>query len=143
MVIEFFPASQIARIEDAVQLIDQVGGPDVAGINVDLLHLMRSGGSIAQLAAIPAEYIGYAQLCDGPAQCADENAPSEASFERLLPGEGDFDMAGFLAVLPPDCPISVETPRRSDMDSGRSPLDRARSAADGARRIMQAAAKLG
>ena len=127
--VEFYPASQIRTLEDAYELVASVGGPNVAGINVDILHLMRSGGAVADLAAIPSEYISYAQLSDGPAHCVADLCAREASEERMLPGQGEFDLQSFLGVLPSECQISIEVPRVSDIGRGASFQARASAAA--------------
>lgn len=108
--VEFYPPSQVSSLADALALIDGAAGH--VGINVDLLHLMRSGGSIAELAAAPAARIFYGQLSDGPLK-APEDIDAEASSGRLLAGEGAFDLAGFVRALPSHCPISVEIPRNA------------------------------
>lgn len=134
--VEFYPASQIASLGDALALVGQVARPGRVGINADILHLMRSGGTIAELAAAPAGTILYGQLCDGPATCPADERDEEASSARLLPGEGVFDLAGFAAALPAGCPISVEIPRNAAIDAGLSRSDRVRTAVEAVRRAI-------
>lgn len=123
--VEFFPASQVRTLADALALVRDVGG---AGVNVDLLHLVRSGGTLAELAAAPCDRIACAQLCDGPADCPPDARDREASAERLLPGDGAFDLAGFVHTLPPACPLSVEVPRDGMIAAGVPAVERARLA---------------
>ena len=52
----------------------------------------------------------------------------EAGIERLQPGSGTFDIAGFVRAIPPDCPVSVEVPRQSAIDAGVPMIERARAA---------------
>jgi sugar phosphate isomerase/epimerase len=101
--VEFYPPSQIPTLAVARDLVAAIDRPGQVGINADLLHLMRSGGSIADLGGD----VLYAQVADGPARAPDD----EASSNRLLAGEGTFDIAGFVAALPPHCRVSVEIPR--------------------------------
>ncbi|WP_395337080.1 TIM barrel protein [Novosphingobium sp. BL-8H] len=108
--VEFYPPSQVRSLAEALDLVRAVGRPGQVGINVDLLHLMRSGGTLEELAATPGEYILYGQLCDGPATAPDD-LDAEASSARRLGGEGDFDLAGFVRALPVGTPLSVEIPR--------------------------------
>lgn len=129
--VEFYPPSQIPSLAAALDLVGHVGRPGMVGINVDLLHLMRSGGSIAELAAAPAGYVLYGQVADGPA-LAPENAEEEASSERMLCGEGAFDVAGFVRALPQGCPVSVEIPRNHAVGCETTAM-RARRAVDSAR----------
>lgn len=123
--VEFYPPSQVRSLGEALDLVRTVGRPGQVGINVDLLHLMRSGGTLEELAAAPAEYILYGQLCDGPAKAPDD-LDVEASSARRLGGEGDFDLAGFVRALPEGIPLSVEIPRNHaiaeprDMRSARA-----------------------
>lgn len=128
VVLEFFPASQVKTLAQALELVTQVGRPGQVGVNVDLLHLVRSGGSIADLRAAPPEYILYGQFCDAPAACADERRDFEASSQRMLAGSGELDVAGFASALPECCRASVEIPRHDALAAGVSAVERARQA---------------
>jgi len=132
--VEFYPPSQVPSLAAALELVGQVARPGKVGINVDLLHLMRSGGAIAELAAVPEGHVLYGQVADGPAQ-APENAELEASCERLLCGQGAFDVAGFVRALPQGCPVSVEIPRNHAVGAETTAM-RARRAVDSARAVM-------
>lgn len=129
--VEFYPPSQIGSLTAALELVEQIGRPGKVGINADLLHLMRSGGTIAELAAAPAGYVLYGQIADGPV-LAPESLDFEASSERLLCGEGTFDVAGFVRALPDGCPVSVEVPRNHAVGSETTSM-RARRAVESAR----------
>lgn len=133
--VEFYPPSQVGSLAAALDLVRPIGRPGAVGVTADLLHLMRSGGSLADLAAAPAGSILYGQLCDGPV-LSPADAEAEASSERLLAGEGAFDLAGFVAALPPDCPISVEIPRDSAVRAGVPCSARVARAVDGVRRAL-------
>lgn len=129
--IEFYPPSQAPSLAAALDLAATMNRPAKVGINADLLHLMRSGGTLAQLADAPASSILYGQLSDGPATRPDD-LDFEASSARLLAGEGDFDLAGFVRALPEGCPLSVEIPRNGAV--GNEPTaERVRKAVDSAR----------
>lgn len=134
--VEFYPPSQVRSLAEGLELVQAVGKPGKAGVNVDLLHLMRSDGTIAELAAAPAEYILYGQFCDGPAECMASDLDTEASSERLLPGEGVFDLASFARALPEGCPVSVEIPRNHAVRAGEPLAERVRRAVDGVRRAV-------
>ena len=108
--LEFYPVSRVPALEDALTLVQAVNRPGRVGMIVDLLHLMRSGGSLRALAAAPAGTICYGQIADGPLTATADLA-HEASSARLLPGEGQFDIAGFIRALPHGCPVSIEVPR--------------------------------
>lgn len=109
-VLEFFPRSAVGTLGEALLLAGAVEHRGRVGVNVDLLHLMRSGGCVAELAEAPSELLLYAQLCDGPAECTDEVRDHEASRERQLPGTGAFDVRAFVSALPATCLTSIEAP---------------------------------
>jgi len=115
--VEFYPPSQIGTLHGALDLVSRIGRPGTVGINADLLHLMRSGGTLADLAAAPDGTILYAQIADGPID-APVDREHEASAQRMLAGSGGFDIAGFVRALPPDCPVSVEIPRAPSTPAG-------------------------
>ncbi|WP_395397640.1 TIM barrel protein [Novosphingobium sp. BL-8A] len=133
VVIEFYPPSQIGSLAAALALVGAIDRPGRVGVNVDILHLMRAGGTLAELKAAPAGYILYGQLCDGML-AAGEDIEHEASRARLLAGEGQFDLAGFVAALPPQTPISVEIPR--DHALGQPCDRRVTDAVDGVRAAL-------
>lgn len=114
MAIEFMRWRSAATIEDAAELAKASGASNV-GILLDTLHLSRSGGSPASVAALPGELMLYLQLCDAPAgqPASDADCIAEARGARLLPGEGDLWLKELMAQLPCDIWISVETPHGS------------------------------
>lgn len=132
--VEFYPQSQVASLAAALELVEQVGRPGAVGVNVDLLHLMRSGGTMAELAAAPKDFVLYAQVADGPL-LPPEDLDREASSERMLGGEGAFDVAGFVRALPQGCPISVEIPRDHAV-GGLGRDERAQLAVESVRRMV-------
>jgi sugar phosphate isomerase/epimerase len=133
VVLEFYPFSQVRSLAEALDLVRGIDMPGRVGVNADLLHLMRSGGSLAELAEAPAAYILYGQQCDGPARYDESRLELEASSQRLLAGEGVFDLAGFARALPAGCPVSVELPQDAAIDAGVPAIERARRAVDGVR----------
>jgi sugar phosphate isomerase/epimerase len=127
--IEFFPLSTVTSIQMATRLIRDVGRPDVR-INLDVLHLVRSGGTAADLASLEPGLIGHVQLSDGPANIAAEGMMTEATEERGLPGEGEFPLRDILAALPRGVTIGVEVPSLRRHRAGVTPADWARMAVD-------------
>lgn len=128
VVLEFYPQSQVKSLREALELVSHVQKPGQVGVNVDLLHLIRSGGSIEELAQAPADRILYGQFCDGPATYDPAQWDVEASTSRLLPGEGVFDVADFARALPPACRTSIEVPCNEALFSGIPQIERARRA---------------
>lgn len=132
--LEFMMWRAVKTVEDANAFVTEAGRPN-GGLCIDCLHLARSGGSPAAVAALPAERIHYVQLCDAPrvAPAASELL-AEARGGRHYPGEGELWLRELLDVLPPEVPISVEVPRA--IDAGRSAHERARQAADATERFL-------
>lgn len=104
-----YPA--FATIDDlagAWAVVDAADRPN-AGLLVDLWHHRRSHSAEALLAAVPADRIFSVQLSDGAA--APEGSLLEDVHRRRLPGEGDFDVVGFVRGLLArgvSCPLGVE-----------------------------------
>lgn len=115
LAIEFMRWRAAATIGDAARLAADCGRGNV-GILLDALHLSRSGGDPAQVAALPEGSVLYLQLCDAPAAMPADDAGrvAEARGGRMFPGDGDLWLPELMRVLPPDIAISVETPHRGD-----------------------------
>jgi sugar phosphate isomerase/epimerase len=94
----------------AVELLEAVGHPCL-GIGLDILHLVRSGGSAAEVAALPPGLVAHAQLCDGTHLDVTADYGEEAASNRLVPGAGVFPLTDFLAALPAGTPLELEVPR--------------------------------
>lgn len=95
--VEFVAFGGLNKASAAWRLIELSGSPD-AGIVLDIAHHLRGRGPDQDLNAIPAERVVTIQLADGPANPPDDLA-QEATYGRMWPGEGEFDVAGFLRKL--------------------------------------------
>jgi sugar phosphate isomerase/epimerase len=95
------------------------------GLMVDILHLMRTGGTIDRLREVDPELIGGAQLCDGPLSVTEGDMLAEAGGNRLVPGQGEFPVREFIDALPQELIIGVEAPQVS-LVGRMPPLERAR-----------------
>jgi sugar phosphate isomerase/epimerase len=137
--LEFFALSGVDSLGYTLELIGKLGHPGV-GISADSLHFTRTGTTIAQLAAVPHGWIGHGQLNDGPAFMPPEQQLDEARGERLLPGEGEFDLVGFVRALPADLTIGVEAGTRSKFARGVTMEEHGRAAVAAMRRVLDAAA---
>ena len=138
VVLEFYPPSQVKSLAEALALVKRLNQPEQAGVNVDLLHLMRSGATLAELRAAPAGFVHYAQYCDAPlpGPAPGVRLDAEAGTGRLLPGDGGFDLAGFADALPRGIKASVELPRDEAARRGESKSARARQAVERTARIL-------
>ena len=133
--VEFHAFTQL-RTFGAAQGFLARGRPANASLAVDALHLHRNDHGIEPLRARAGAPIGYAQICDGPASVRPEDAFAEAVGNRLVPGEGSFDLPGFVALLPPDIVLDIEVPSRDLQDRGLGPLDRARLIMDATLKVL-------
>jgi sugar phosphate isomerase/epimerase len=132
---EFMRWREVRTIEDALALVTGAGSPNAA-ICVDTLHLSRSGGTPAAVAAVPARFIPYVQLCDAPSKLpALDELVHEARSDRLYPGEGELWLDEVLDVLPPGIPISIEVPRI--VHATRTVQERAQLAGDALRGYLK------
>lgn len=116
--LEFAPIMAVRDLPTAIDAARHCGR-DTAVV-VDALHLARSGGAPADLAAIEANYIGYVQLCDAPRDWTAASYMEEARWERLVPGEGELPLRELIAALPRDITVGLEVPRRSRAQAGES-----------------------
>jgi len=123
------------RTLDEAQEIIRLSGSRTARIAVDVLHLVRTGGSPAAVAKLDPSLIGYAQICDG-LSAAPEDLIHEAAFERLAPGEGQFPLEEFISTLPAHTVIGVEVPMLKRREMGMSAHERASIAVTGTRSVQ-------
>jgi sugar phosphate isomerase/epimerase len=115
--LEFMMSTQVKTLGDALALIERSSATN-ATVTLDALHLARSGGSPAQVAALDPAQVSYIQLCDGPAGVPPEGYAWEAATERMLPGEGELPLHALVEAVAPDVLLAVEAPsqRRRDLD---------------------------
>ena len=133
--VEPVPGLTVRDLPTALAALEHVGRPDFR-LLIDTMHLVRSGSSAAELAAIDPSYIGYAQLNDTTLAPRLDNYLEEAMYERMVPGEGELPLLDILSVLPAGIVIEVEVPRRSLALDGVSPVDRLRPCVEAARRLL-------
>lgn len=132
--LEFMRWRAVRTIGDAAALIDRAGRSN-ATICLDCLHLVRSGGTPADVARVGAQRIGYVQLCDAPlADPGDAGLLAEARGGRLFPGEGELPLDAMLDALAPATVLTIEAPRAADV--GRSARERAGLAHDATRAFL-------
>ena len=108
------------------------------GLAVDCLHLVRSGGTPEDVAAVPTELFGYAQICDG-LHLHPRTDYGDEIFERTVPGEGVFPIAAIIDAVPASTPVDVEVPSMIAAANGVAVIDRVRPAVVAARRFLDEA----
>lgn len=129
------PGLVIGDIPTALAAVQHVGRPEFQ-VLVDTMHLIRSGCTPDDLAAIDPDHVGYVQINDTTLQPKIANYLEEAMFERMVPGEGELPLREILAALPADLVIEIEVPQRSLAMAGVSPIDRLRPCVAATRRLL-------
>jgi sugar phosphate isomerase/epimerase len=111
MDLEFMPQSELRDLAAATRVLTAADQPN-QGVIIDTLHVSRSRSTIEEIAAVPRKWLNYAQICDAPAKIPEnrDELNYAARHERLLPGEGELDLAGMFEALPADIPVAVEIP---------------------------------
>ncbi len=109
--IEFMPLMPgWGTLREAADLVARLDQPNL-GIGIDLLHLVRSGGSAEQVAALDPALIAHVQLCDSASLDVSRDYAAEAAGDRLAPGDGVFPLQAFLEALPADLALEMEVPQ--------------------------------
>lgn len=144
--LEFGLFTEVCTIEQATAILRSIDHA-AARLLIDALHIDRSGGTAAQIAALPPAWFSYAQLCDAG---ADRPAPDdksaiidEAVYRRLLCGEGVLDLDGMLKALPPALPLSIEMRSQALYDAYPDGQERARALAEQTRKFLHDRARRG
>ncbi len=97
VVYEFMPFDVNVHSLDAALQVVQGAGQRNGGLAIDTWHLAKLGITPADLRRIPPEYLSWVELSDG--QLADmPDLGQECLDHRRLPGEGEFDIDGYVEV---------------------------------------------
>lgn len=104
--IEFLPFTPIATAADAAELVDRAGRANI-GLCVDAWHVFRGDGLLS-LVGLDPDLVTVIQFDDGPLDPVLDDYVQDCLHHREVPGDGEFDLRGLLALLPADAPISVE-----------------------------------
>ena len=95
--LEMLPFSMLPNLASALAMVEAADSAN-GGLLIDIWHVMRSGGTVDDVATIPANRIVSIELCD--ALLAVEGTLGEDTMcRRRLCGEGEFDVPGFIAAL--------------------------------------------
>ncbi len=111
MDLEFMPQSELRDLAAATRVLTAADQPN-QGVIIDTLHVSRSCSTIEEIAAVPRKWLHYAQICDAPAKIPEnrDELNYAARHERLLPGDGELNLAGMFEALPANIPVAVEIP---------------------------------
>ena len=134
--LEFMMITCVRTLSDAVRVIERSGAANAA-ITIDSVHLARSGGTAADVAALDPAMVSYVQLCDGPRDLAPDQFLWEAGTERLLPGAGELPLRDLVDVVGAEVPIGVEVPSQRRRDAGEPAEQYAARAMAAVRRVTE------
>ena len=100
--LEWLALGTVTTMADAADVLRQVAEPN-ARLMIDLHHFHRSHETVAGLAALPAEWFEFVQICDAPATIPDDREEMARIIRegRDYLGEGGTDPAAVLTALPP------------------------------------------
>ncbi|KPF63140.1 sugar phosphate isomerase/epimerase family protein [Porphyrobacter sp. AAP60] len=130
--LEFGIFTEVKTIHMARTILDAVEG-EAKALLVDTLHWSRSGGTAADLAAIPREWLSYCQPCDAPADppdTADFDAIIDDAINRRMPlGHGGLALAAMVDALPDHLPLAIEERSAALRDAFPDLAERARQVA--------------
>jgi sugar phosphate isomerase/epimerase len=126
-----FATSTLGQARDIIR----ASGVD-GGIVLDAFHLVRMGGTAADVRSMGPGLIRHIQLCDGPASVSEEQAHYESVNERLYPGDGEFPLLELLRDAPTDITWGVEAPSRRRAESGVSAQEQALEVIAAMRRVI-------
>lgn len=134
--IELCPVLTIDNLAAAVAAVRHVGRNDFT-LLLDTMHLGRSGATATEIAALDRAMIGYVQLSDAPLKPTNPNYMDEATFDRMVPGEGELPLREYLSAVPADVVVSLEVPSRTLAKAGLSPRDRLERCVRAARALLK------
>lgn len=133
--LEFLPWTDVPDAATAARLVDLAERRN-GGVLVDAWHHFRGAGSEEQLLALAPDRVVGVQFDDGLLHGT--GSLLEQTFDRELPGEGEFDLPRFLRLLGgmglghlPLC-VEVISPRLAELPVAEA----ARRSADATRRVL-------
>ena len=107
LTIEPYLESSWQTLSQAAAAADAAG--DHAGVTLDVLHVIRGGEHWEAVRAMAPDKIRTIQISDGPL-AKPASWPLAAVTDRAVPGEGEYDLAALVPLLPEGVPIGVEVP---------------------------------
>jgi sugar phosphate isomerase/epimerase len=95
---EFMPFDvNVNTLDKALELATNAHAPN-GGLAIDTWHMSKLVIEPEQLKAVPAEHVAWVELSDGQHETM-EDPIDETINHRRLPGEGEFDIPGYVAAL--------------------------------------------
>jgi sugar phosphate isomerase/epimerase len=94
-IIPFDP--NVHTLRDGLRLVSEAARPN-GGLAIDTWHMGKLRIAPETLKRVPAEHLGWVELSDGPLEYM-EDPIDEVINHRRLPGEGEFDIPGYIEAL--------------------------------------------
>jgi sugar phosphate isomerase/epimerase len=92
---EFMPFD--VNVDSIETALDVVGDVEGSGVVIDTWHMAKLGIAPDDLRKIPLEQLGWVELSDGRYEWMEDRV-DEVVNNRKLPGEGEFDIRGYVEV---------------------------------------------
>lgn len=97
LALEFLPVSNVNSLRKTLDVLGESAGRG-AGVMLDIWHVTRTRTPFEAIAALPAACIACAELDDGTINVVVSELEDTLN-ERRLPGEGEFDVPGFIRAV--------------------------------------------
>jgi sugar phosphate isomerase/epimerase len=95
---EFMPFDvNVNKLDSALTLVTDAARPN-GGLAIDTWHMSKLQIPTGDMARIPREYLTWVELSDGQLETM-EDPIDEVINHRNLPGEGEFDIPGYVEAL--------------------------------------------
>ncbi len=92
---EFMPFDvNVDNLDAALQVVEGAGAKN-GGLVIDTWHMAKLGIAPDDLKRIPLQYLTWVELSDGRLEWMEDHIEETTKFRRL-PGEGEFDIRGYI-----------------------------------------------
>ena len=99
IVFELIPWVTPGTLKDALTMVKTADAPN-GGLMLDLWHLRSLQVSNSEVEKLPLQYVKGVELNDGPTVLANDDTWVDKTINhRLLCGDGEFDIKGFIDAL--------------------------------------------
>jgi sugar phosphate isomerase/epimerase len=106
-----------------------------------MLHVVRSGATAADIAALEPRYFGVVQICDARGVHASSDYIKDVH-NREAPGQGDLPLHDLLSAVPRALPIEAEVPAAHRRAAGVTAAEHVRDVLAGAREVIRGLAPI-
>ena len=92
------PFTTVKTPQQTVKLLQDADAVNTS-VFIDIWHTVRAGVSIESLRELAGEWIAGIELGDGSVEPVNGNLIEDGLNHRALPGQGEFDVTGFLRAI--------------------------------------------